>query len=95
VAAYLIAEIDVTDPEKFAVYREQIPTTLEPFGGHYLARGGAVTPLEGGWNPGRIVVIEFPDMASLQGWYESDAYGPVLAIRQAASNGRVIAVEGI
>jgi uncharacterized protein (DUF1330 family) len=94
-AAYLIADIEVQDAEAFDEYRKLVPATLEPFGGMYIVRGGAVTPLEGGWEPKRVVMLEFPSMDALQSWYNSDAYKAPKALRGRASISRVVAVEGI
>ena len=45
--AYLIAQVDVKDADRYARYRELVPATIEKFGGRYLARGGRVDALEG------------------------------------------------
>src|ERR1700722_6446499 len=55
---YVIAEIEVTDPATFQKYAEQVPATLAPFGGHFLVRGGKITPLEGE-APKRLTVVAF------------------------------------
>ncbi len=94
-AAYLIADIEVQDAAAFEEYREQVPATLEPFGGTYIVRGGAATALEGGWEPKRIVVLEFPSMDALQSWYHSDAYKGPKAARIRATMTRAVAVEGV
>ena len=93
--AYLIAEIEVTDPETYEEYRQQVAPTVEQYGGRFLVRGGAVHGLEGEWNPKRLVVIEFPDMAGLRKWYQSDEYDRLKTIRQRSSIGKVLAVEGV
>lgn len=93
-AAYLIAEIEVNDPEGFKKYQAEVPGTVAKYGGTYLVRGGAVTPVEGGWAPSRVVVIEFPNMATLKKWYESEDYQSIIAFRTSASDGKVIFVEG-
>ena len=54
-AAYLIADITVQNPEVFAEYRKQVPATVEKYGGRYLARGGAHEALEGDWRPSRVM----------------------------------------
>jgi len=94
-AAYIIADITITDPEGYGPYREAVPPTLAKHGGRYLARGGASETLEGGREPGRLVIIEFPDMASLRRWYDSEDYAGPKALRQGASTGNVFAVEGV
>ena len=94
-SAYVIVEVDVTDSETFEEYRKLVPPTLEAFGGRYVARGGAVESLEGGWQPKRIVVIEFDDVASATAWHGSAAYAPARAMRDASARSRMIVVEGV
>lgn len=93
-AAYLIADVDVTDPDLYELYKKDLPATLEPYGARYVVRGGATEVLEGDWNPKRLVIIEFPDMARLKAWYQSPAYRPLIALRQRAARARLLAVEG-
>jgi uncharacterized protein (DUF1330 family) len=93
-AAYLIADVEVTDPDLYEVYKKGLPATLAPFGARYVVRGGALEVLEGDWNPTRVVIIEFPDMARLKAWYESPAYRPLIALRQRSARARLLAVEG-
>jgi uncharacterized protein (DUF1330 family) len=66
-----------------------------PRGGRYLARGGLHEVLEGDWEPHRLVVLEFPDMASLKAWYDSPEYAPIKQIRENSAEGRLIALEGL
>jgi len=93
-AAYVIGEIDVMDPASYDDYRKQVVATVEKHGGRFIVRGGKVEALEGGWSPKRLVVLEFPDMQTLLGWYRSAEYAPLIKLRQKASRGRLIAVEG-
>ncbi|WP_149539808.1 DUF1330 domain-containing protein [Siccirubricoccus phaeus] len=93
-SAYLIANIRVKDPGKFAEYRDKVAPLIAAHGGRYLIRGGALTPLEGAAVFDRVVVLEFPDMAKLRGFYESAEYAPLIALRQSASEGEVALVEG-
>ncbi len=93
-AAYVIAEIAVKDAAGYDAYKKSVEATVKKFGGRFVVRGGAVKTFEGGWNPERIVVLEFPDMKALDAWYHSEDYKPLLEMRLAASNGRLIGVEG-
>lgn len=93
-AAYVIGEIDVTDQATYDDYRKQVLATVQKHGGRFVVRGGPVEALEGGWNPKRIVVLEFPSMDAVRKWYRSAEYAPLIALRQKASRGRLIAVEG-
>jgi len=94
-AAYLHADIDVTDPVAYEEYRRQAPAVIAAHGGRYLARGGATEVLEGEVHPGRQVILEFPDMASLKAFYHSPEYQRLVAIRQRASTGHLVAIEGV
>lgn len=93
-AAYLIADVEVLDPGAYEEYKQKLPQTLEPFGARYVVRGGATEVLEGEWNPKRLVIIEFADMARLKAWYNSPAYRPLIALRQRSARARLLAVEG-
>ena len=94
-SAYVIAEVEVTDPGKFEEYRKLVPPTIDAFGGRYVVRGGVIDGREGGWQPKRIVVIEFDDMERAKAWHDSDLYAPARALREASANTRMIVVEGV
>lgn len=93
-AAYIIADVEITDPETYAEYRKVVPPTLEQYGGRFVVRGGAHETLEGDWQPARVVVLEFDDVAAAKRWYDSPEYSEIKAIRQRASRGSLIVVEG-
>ena len=93
-AAYVIAEIDVTDPAAYDGYRKQVLATVTKYGGKFIVRGGKVEPLEGGWTPKRLVALEFPSMEQAQKWYRSPEYAPLIQLRQKAARGRLVMVEG-
>jgi len=93
-AAYVIADVNVTDPKAYDEYRKMVPATIEKYGGRFLVRGGAFEVKEGGWNPVRVVVLEFPSMAQARQWYQSPEYAPALALRLKAANAKLILVEG-
>ena len=93
--AYVVAQIEVTDPDAFAKYRERVPGTVSQYGGRYKARGGTMDVLEGDQPYSRLVIIEFDDVAAAKRWYESDDYAPLIALRQSASRGAVVVVDGV
>lgn len=94
-AAYLYAEIKVTDPALFEEYRALVPAVIKAYGGRYLVRGGASETLEGERPLNRNVVLEFPDMAALKAFYFSAEYKPLIAMRQRAAASSLIAIEGV
>ena len=93
-AAYVIADIEITDPGGYEEYRRRVQATVTQYGGRYLVRGGPAETLEGGWRPRRLVVIEFPSMSQARAWYDSDEYREPRAIRHRCSQGQAILVEG-
>ena len=93
-AGYVIADVDVQDPEAYGEYSKLVPATLEPYGGRFVVRGGEVERLEGDWEPHRIVVLEFPSPDHARLWYESEQYAAAKALRQRASAGSLLLVEG-
>jgi len=93
-SAYVIAEVDVVDPVAYEEYRKQVLAVVTKYNGKFIVRGGKVDPKEGGWTPKRIVVLEFPSLAQAQKWYDSPEYAPLIKLRQKASKGKLILVEG-
>jgi len=93
-AAYLMGEIEVTDPAVYEDYRKQVLAVVTKYGGRFIVRGGQVETLEGGWAPKRFVALEFPSMDQARSFYRSPEYAPLIALRQKASRGKLILVEG-
>ena len=94
-SAYLIAEVEVTDPAVFEQYRAGVPATIAAYGGKYLVRGGGLEALEGTWQPKRVILLQFDSMARLKEWYQSKEYAPLIALRKAGAKTNVIAIEGV
>ena len=92
--AYVIADVNVTDPKLYEDYKKLVPATVEKYGGRFAVRGGKVDVKEGGWSPARLVVLEFPSMEQARKWYASPEYAPALALRLKAANAKLILVEG-
>jgi uncharacterized protein (DUF1330 family) len=94
-AAYLHADVEVTDAAAYEEYRRQVPAVIAAYGGRYLVRGGAAEVLEGDAGTARQVILAFDDMASLKAFYHSPEYRPLIALRQRASRSRLVAIEGV
>ena len=92
---YIIAEIEITNPEGYKGYSAMVPATIEKFGGKFLVRGGANHVLEGDWPQRRRVILEFPTVEAARGWYDSPDYEKPKALRKANSNGRLLLLEGV
>lgn len=91
--AYVIAEVDVTDPETYKVYTALTPASIARHGGRFLVRGGPCETLEGD-SPKRIVVVEFDSVEAARRWYDSPDYTEARAIRERAAESRLFIVEG-
>ena len=92
--AYMIAEIDVSDPGAYERYKTLAAETFAQYGGRYVARGGRAISLEGD-APKRIVVVEFDSVEAAKRWHRSAEYQAALQLREAASTGRLYVVEGL
>ncbi len=94
-AAYVIAQVDVTDPERYVAYRKMVPASVEAYGGKFIARGGKAEVLEGEKQlPERLVIIEFESMERAKAWWASEEYREAKTLRQATSNGTLFLVDG-
>jgi uncharacterized protein (DUF1330 family) len=94
-AAYIIAEIEVSDPETYDKYKARTPGVIEQYGGRFIVRGGKAQVLEGDRQTERLVVIEFPDVAAARRFYDSPEYQAIIGLRHRASKGRLILVDGV
>ncbi|MGD8727330.1 MAG: DUF1330 domain-containing protein [Gemmatimonadales bacterium] len=92
--AYVIANIDVTDPVRYEDYKQLAGPSVEAYDGKYLIRGGAAEVLEGNWSPKRVVVLEFPSLERAREWWNSESYAAAIGIRHAAATSEMILVEG-
>ena len=93
--AYVINDMEVTDPALLEEYKKLSPATVAQYGGRFLARGGAMEVLEGAWQPKRLVILEFPSLAQAKAWVNSPEYAPARRIRQQASRSNLVVVEGV
>ncbi len=92
--AYIINDMEVTDPALLEEYKKLSTATVAKFGGKFLARGGALGVLEGDWQPKRLVILEFPGREQAEAWANSTEYAPAKQLRQRAARSNVVVVEG-
>lgn len=93
--AFVVNEINVTDPARFKTYADQVPDTLRPFGGEYLVRGGSPEAMSGPPPAQRVVILKFPGRDQARAWRGSAAYQKILPIREASSTSTVYVVDGV
>jgi uncharacterized protein (DUF1330 family) len=95
--AYLMVEHTITDAAKFEEYRVKVGPIIARHGGRYITKSGSHKIVEADnavWRPERVVIIEFPNMAALEAWYNDPDYQPLIALRRASARDMLIKVEG-
>jgi uncharacterized protein (DUF1330 family) len=92
-AAFVIVEVDITDPEKYNAYKELTPATVSAFGGKFILRGKPVTVLEGEWNHERLVMLKFPSKEKAEAWYNSEEYQHAKSVRAGAAKAKFLLIE--
>ncbi len=93
--AYVVVDIEQSDPERAARYRELSGPSVERHGGRFLVRGGNLSVLDGDWEPQRLVVIEFASVDAARTWFDSDDYREARAVRKGAGSWNMVVVEGL
>jgi uncharacterized protein (DUF1330 family) len=94
-AAYIVVDIDIHNAPGLEEYRRLVPDTVAKYGGRFVVRGGAFQVLEGGWQPKRLVLLEFPSTEQAKRWYDSEEYRPLKAMRLKASTANLVLVDGV
>jgi uncharacterized protein (DUF1330 family) len=93
-AAYMIARIEVTDPEQYKKYIAVTPAIIEKFGGRFIARGGETVTLEGNEETRRVVIVEFPALDNIRAFYSSPDYQAAIKLREGAAELDLVGVAG-
>jgi uncharacterized protein (DUF1330 family) len=93
--AYIVVQVDVTNPQQYAEYAKLTPDIIAKFGGRFLARAGKTVTLEGPPAKSRVVVIEFPSLQKAEEFYRSPEYTAAKKLRAGAATAQFIAVEGL
>lgn len=94
-SAYVIVDIDIHDPEGYEEYKQLASSTVEAYGGSYIARGGTTEVLEGSWKPNRIVILRFDSRERARAWLESEEYREPRAMRHRTARTNMIVTEGV
>ena len=93
-SAYVIVDIEITDPVQYEDYKKLAAPTVAAFGGKYVVRGGRAEALEGDRTPGRVVVLEFPSFDRAREWWASEEYAEAKKLRHASALSEMILVDG-
>ena len=90
---YIIARIDILDPEGYARYAAEAIKVAAADRGKALARGGRYEALEGKARA-RNVVLEFDSYDAARTEYHSAEYQAARALREGAAEVEIVLVEG-
>ncbi|GAC1408526.1 MAG: DUF1330 domain-containing protein [Chloroflexota bacterium] len=91
--AYLIAIVDVKDPEEFEIYRAAAPESTAKYGGKYVARGGKFEVLEGEASLNRVSIVEFESIEKAKAWWSSPEYEKIKSHRHKSATTTIIVTE--
>ncbi len=91
--AYMIFEIEITDPQGWEAYRKVAGPVMAAAGGTFVLSGDRIEPLEGDWTPASLSVVAFPSAEVARRFYHSDDYTRLKLLRQAASRGRGVLLD--
>src|SRR5207245_10822536 len=90
----VVVDVQRTGLGRAARYSEMSGPSVERHGSRFLARGGAMYVLEGGWQPERLVVIAFESAEAAHAWYDSDDYRAERAVRERNRNWKKVEATG-
>ncbi len=94
-AAYVLVDVMVNDPDRYEEYKKLAPLAIAAYGGKYLARGGRIEVLEGDWPLNRFVILEFESVERAKQWHESPEYRQARALRHETASAKMVVVEGL
>ena len=93
--AYVIVDINVTDPVRYEDYKKLAAPTVELYGGKYIARGGRTETLEGSWSPTRLVILQFDTVEQAKNWHDSVEYSKAKRLRHETAISQMVVIEGV
>ena len=93
--AFVIVDVSIHNQEEYEEYKKLTPAAIAAYDGKFVVRGGKTESLEGGWEPGRMVVLEFPSVARAKEWWSSEEYTKAKVIRHRAATTKMLVVEGL
>lgn len=94
-AALILVEVSIHDPELYEEYKKHTLATITKFGGRFVVRGAKTESLEGDWNPERLVILEFPNVQTAKDWWSSPEYSMAKQIRYQAAQSKMLVVESV
>ena len=93
--AYLLAEVQVTDPDTWKQYLAALPSKMAPYRTRTLARANPVAVDSSTPPAGNLVIIAFNNMEDVKAFWNSPAYQAIIPLREKSAKTRAYAVEGM
>lgn len=93
--AYVIADVDVTDPVEYEAYKQLVTSSIAAYGGRYIARAGSIEVIEGGWTPKRLVILQFDQIEQMKAWLASPEYSAAKQVGQHTAIINLVTIEGL
>jgi uncharacterized protein (DUF1330 family) len=93
--AFVIVDIEVTNPVGYEDYKRLAAPTVALYGGKYIARGGHTETLEGNWIPNRLVILQFENVERAKAWLNSTEYAEARALRHKYATSEMIVIDGV
>jgi len=93
--AYVIVDIEVTNPDGYKEYKKLSPPAVAAYGGKFVARGGRTEVLEGNWKPNRLVILQFDSVEKAKAWLDSPEYGEAKSLRHQYARSNMVVVDGV
>ena len=91
--AYLVAEVEVTDPAAFEAYVEKAMESLKPYNARVISNSRPDVK-EGAPAQSHVIILAFDSMADAQKWYGSSPSKELIPERQKAARTRLYLIEG-
>ena len=91
----MVVDVYIDDPVAYEEYKSLTPAAIAAYGGRFVVRGGEAETLEGDWQPGRFVILEFESAERAREWWSSPEYARAKSLRQQSSRTEMILVEGV
>ena len=92
--AYLVLDLAVHDFARFRKYIAEIPAFIAKHSGKYIVQGAQPVPIEGGWKPERMVIIEFPSRGNAEAFLGDPEIQDLFKLRHDTTTSRLVLVDG-
>lgn len=94
-SAYMIVTVEeMLDRDAIQHYAANVHGVMKKFDGDYLVPRSTTRTLEGSWDPGMVVLIEFPSTERILEFYESEEYRPLRDLRHRSAKTSIVITEG-